>query len=83
MEIKINDSRPAPTSGRKVVTFEEAEELGAFELARQWADRLSWPALDRSASDELAELAYMSALARWLTRWQPIHIHRAALAGPT
>jgi hypothetical protein len=23
----------------------------------------------------------MSALASWLTRWQPIHIHRAVLAG--
>jgi hypothetical protein len=36
---------------------------------------------DGTASDELAELACMSALARWLTRWQPIHIHRAILAG--
>ncbi len=37
--------------------------------------------LDRTASDELAELAYMSALAGWLARWQPIQIHRAILAG--
>jgi hypothetical protein len=81
MEIKINKSCPAPTSGRKVVTFREAEELGAFELARQWANRLSWPALERSAPDDLAELAYMSALARWLTRWRPILIHRAVLEG--
>ena len=45
------------------------------------ADRLSWPTLDRTASDELAELAYMSALACWLTRWRPIQIHQAVLAG--
>jgi hypothetical protein len=32
-------------------------------------------------SDELAELACMSALMRWLTRWQPIQIHRAVLVG--
>jgi hypothetical protein len=81
MPIKINGSRPGTAVGSKVVTFTEAEELGAFELARQWADRLAWPALDRTASDELAELAYMSALACWLARWQPIHIHRAVLAG--
>jgi hypothetical protein len=81
MTIKINDSRPVPKGGRKIVTRSEAEEVGAFELARQWADRLSWPALDRTAADELAELACMSALARWLLRWQPIHIHRAVLAG--
>ncbi len=62
MTIKINDSRPVPKGGRKIVTLSEAEEVGAFELARQWADRLSWPALDRTAADELAELACMSAL---------------------
>jgi hypothetical protein len=37
--------------------------------------------MNGAASDELAELAYMSALACWLARWQPIHIHRAVLAG--
>ena len=41
---------------------------------------LSWP-VERTAHDELADLTCTSALARWLTRWQPIHIHRALLAG--
>jgi hypothetical protein len=81
VERKIDDSRLTSDDSSKPVTFDEAEELGAFELARQWADRLSWPALDRAAADDLAELAYMSALARWVARWQPIHIHRAVLAG--
>jgi hypothetical protein len=64
------------------VTFDSAMELGGFELARQWADRLSWPfPTERTARDDLGELAYMSALAEWLRRWQPIHIHRALLAG--
>ena len=35
----------------------------------------------REPYDELAELATMSALAKWLTRWQPIAIHSAVLAG--
>jgi hypothetical protein len=34
-----------------------------------------------TAYDELAELATMSALAKWLQRWQPIAIHSAVLAG--
>ena len=34
-----------------------------------------------SAADDLVELACMSALARWLVRWQPIQLHRAVLAG--
>jgi len=51
-------------------------------LASRWADRLSWPTPpNRSASDDLAELACISALARWLIRWQPIQLHRAVLAG--
>jgi hypothetical protein len=41
---------------------------------------MAWP-LNGTASDDLAELACMSALARWLARWQPIHMHRAILAG--
>jgi hypothetical protein len=31
--------------------------------------------------DELSELAVMSALAMWLSRWQPIAVHSAVLAG--
>lgn len=34
----------------------------------------------RTQYDELAELATMCALAKWLRRWQPIAIHGAILA---
>jgi hypothetical protein len=63
------------------ITFNAAENLGAFQLAELWADRTAWPITERTAYDELAELATMSALAKWLTRWQPIAIHGAMLAG--
>ncbi len=63
------------------ITFNAAENLGAFQLAELWADRTAWPITERTAYDELAELACMSALAKWLTRWQPIAIHSAVLAG--
>ena len=46
-----------------------------------WADRTAWPLSERTAYAELAELAVMSALAKWLTRWQPIALHGAVLAG--
>jgi hypothetical protein len=55
--------------------------LGAFELARLWVDSAAWPVTERSKYDELAELAVMSALGKWLRRWQPIAIHGAMLAG--
>ena len=63
------------------ITFNAAEDLGAFQLAELWADRIAWPINERTAYDELAELATMSALAKWLARWQPIAIHSAVLAG--
>ena|ERR1700689_3142460 len=50
-------------------------------MAQLWADRTAWNLNERTAYDELAELACMSALAEWLTRWQPIAIHSAVLAG--
>lgn len=56
-------------------------DLGAFELAQLWADRTAWPVNERAAYDELAELACMSALAGWLTRWQPLAIHGVVLGG--
>jgi len=69
---------PAP---ERPVTFRAAENPGGFELAELWSDRTAWPVVERTAYDELAELACMSALAKWLTRWQPLAIHGAMLAG--
>jgi hypothetical protein len=63
------------------ITFRAAEDLGPFDLAQLWCDRTAWPIADRTQYDELAELAVMSALAKWLRRWQPIAIHGAILAG--
>jgi hypothetical protein len=63
------------------ITFRAAENLGAFELAELWADRTAWPVDERTQYDELSELAVMSALGAWLSRRQPIAIHKAMLAG--
>lgn len=64
------------------ITLEAAQKIGAFTLAEQWADRMSWPWPGReTARAQLAEMAHMSALAMWLRRWQPIHIHGALMAG--
>jgi hypothetical protein len=79
----MNRSHKRPESGapERPITFRAAEDLGAFELAQLWADRVAWPLNERTAYDELAELACMTALAEWLTRWQPIAIQSAVLAG--
>jgi len=79
----MNRSHKRAESGapERPITFRAAEDLGAFELAQLWVDRAAWPLNERTAYDELAELACMSALAKWLTRWQPLAIHGAVLAG--
>jgi hypothetical protein len=74
-------SHKRPEAPKRPITFNAAEDLGAFQLAELWADRTAWPISERTAYDELAELATMSALAKWLTRWQPIAIHGAVMAG--
>jgi hypothetical protein len=63
------------------ITFRAAEELGPFELAQLWVDRIARPVDGRKHYDELAELAIMSALTTWLHRWEPVAIHGAMLAG--
>jgi hypothetical protein len=73
--------RAAASAPERPITFRAAEDLGAFELAQLWADCTAWNLNERTAYDELAELACMSALAKWLARWQPIAIHSAMLAG--
>lgn len=73
--------RAEPATPERPITFRAAEDLGAFELAQLWADCTAWNLNERTAYVELAELACMSALAAWLTRWQPIAIHGAVLAG--
>jgi hypothetical protein len=79
----MNRSRRHTESGapERPITFRAAEDLGAFELAQLWADCTAWNLNERTAYDELAELACMSALAEWLNRWQPLAIHGAVLAG--
>jgi hypothetical protein len=74
-------SRKHSEPPQRPVTFRAAEEMGAFELAQLWSDRVVWPVDERTQYDELAELAVMSALEKWLRRWQPIAIHGAMLAG--
>jgi hypothetical protein len=74
-------SRKPSDPPQRPVTFRAAEEMGPFELAQLWSDRLAWPIDKRTQYDELAELAVMSALGKWLRRWQPIAIHGAMLAG--
>ncbi|MCW2899192.1 MAG: hypothetical protein JWO67_1457 [Streptosporangiaceae bacterium] len=84
-----------PETPERITTFEQAHRVGAYELARRWADRSLLPMLMprekaeaagipvREVADELEELAVMAALHGWLDGWMPINVHRSLLAGAT
>lgn len=51
-------------------------------LAGWWSDRQVWGICgQRTAREELAELAIVSELVRWTLGWLPLLIHQAYLAG--
>lgn len=66
------------------VTYEEAMRLSPYEVARMWADRMSWRHRsdpDWQPDEALRELAAMAALASWTTRWQAVSAHEALRGG--
>lgn len=73
--------REAQDESPRPITFRAANEIGALELARLWADPEAWPIGKRSVYDELAELSVMSALINALRAWQPMAIHGALREG--
>lgn len=67
------------------VTLDEAMRLNAYEVARLWADRMSWLHHSDDSAEApvtaLRELAAMSTLAYWTTGWQANAAHQALRAG--
>lgn len=64
-------------------THEQAVDLSPFEVARLWGQQ-PWPphsSPDWAPEHELRELAAMSALASWVTRWQANSAHQALRGG--
>jgi hypothetical protein len=70
-------------SSTRVLTWLEADKLNPYEAVDRWR-RLEPAALHADEPEHhLEELALMTVAAEWLTRWQPISVHRAILAGAT
>ncbi len=70
------DRPPAP------VTFEEAEAINPFDLLTDLHDHAMALRLDgKPPTFHLTELALSAAVVAWWSRWQPISMHRAFLAG--
>ena len=64
------------------ITFAEAETHNAFALLGELRDHAMALRLeDKPAEFHLTELALSAAVVAWWSRWQPLTMHRAFMAG--
>ncbi|HSW66076.1 MAG TPA: hypothetical protein VLI54_02980 [Bacillota bacterium] len=69
-------------ASRPPLTFEEAEAHSPFALLGELRDHATSLRIERdSAGFHLTELALSAAVVAWWSRWQPLTMHRAFLAG--
>ena len=54
-----------------------------YNVVGRWLHREPAFLHEHEPEHQLEELALMTVSAEWLTRWQPISMHRALLAGAT
>jgi hypothetical protein len=74
---------PSQTDEARILTWRQADELSPYNAFDLWR-KLAPAALHEDEPEHhLEDLALMTVAAQWLTRWQPIAIHRAILAGAT
>ena len=76
-------SSTATQSTERVLTRRDADLLPVYEVVDRWLHREPAFLHEDEPEHHLEELALMTVAAEWLTRWQPISMHRALLAGAT
>jgi hypothetical protein len=74
---------PTDASGARVLTWLEADRLSPRDVIDRCRNHESAALHLDEPEHHLEELALMTVAAEWLTRWQPISVHRAILAGAT
>jgi hypothetical protein len=70
-------------SSTRVLTWLEADRLSPHDVIDRWHHHEPAALHADELEHHLEELALMTVAAEWLTRWQPICVHRAILAGAT
>lgn len=70
-------------AGTRVLTRQQADLLPVYEAVERWLHHEPAFLHEDEPEHHLEELALMTISAEWLTRWQPISMHRAMLAGAT
>jgi hypothetical protein len=80
--LPITPTTPNDPNDSRVAAWQEAVHLDPREAIDRWRNRQP----GSHATDpehHLEELALMTVAAEWLTRSQPVSVHRAILAGAT
>ena len=77
-------SVPSVTSenpSERLLTRRQAELLSPHAVIERWRHHEPAALHEHEPEHHLEELALMTASAGWLTRWQPISMHQAIVAG--
>ena len=82
-DLQVTSGRATQNSTKRVLTRRQADLLPVYEVVGRWLHREPAFLHDREPEHHLEELVPMTVAAEWLTRWQPISMHRALLAGAT
>ena len=82
-EPQVTSSRATQNSAERILTRRRADLLPVYDIVGRWLHREP-PFLHQNEPEHhLEELALMTVSAEWLTRWQPVSMRRALLAGAT
>src|SRR6266508_3044268 len=81
-EVPVPVYRPEAAGQRPPVTFIEAEAHNPFALLTELRDHaMALRIHEKPAAFHLTELALSAAVVAWWSRWQPVAMHRAFVAG--
>jgi hypothetical protein len=82
-EPPVASSTATQNSTERVLTRRQADLLPVSDVVGRWLHREPAFLYEHEPEHHLEELALISVGAEWLTRWQPISMHRALPAGAT
>ncbi|MGA2829720.1 MAG: hypothetical protein ABSF03_26825 [Streptosporangiaceae bacterium] len=82
-EPQVISGTTTQNSPDRVLTRRQADLLPVYDVVGRWLHREPAFLHEQEPEHHLEELALMTVAAEWLTRWQPISMHRALLAGAT
>ena len=80
---KVTSNTATQNCPEQVLTRRQADLLPVYEVVGRWLHREPAFLHEHESEHHLEELALMTVAAEWLTRWQPLSMHRALLAGAT